>query len=36
MKVLVYYGPRDVGVSEMPDAKIEHPINEKKAIFTAV
>jgi glutathione-independent formaldehyde dehydrogenase len=25
MKALVYYGPRDVRVSEMPDAKIEHP-----------
>jgi threonine dehydrogenase-like Zn-dependent dehydrogenase len=25
MKALVYYGPRDVKVSEMPDAKIEHP-----------
>ncbi|MDQ3050282.1 MAG: glutathione-independent formaldehyde dehydrogenase [Bacteroidota bacterium] len=25
MKALVYYGPHDVRVSEMPDAKIEHP-----------
>ena len=25
MKALVYYGPRDVRIAEMPDAKIEHP-----------
>lgn len=25
MKALVYYGPHDVRVSEMPDTKIEHP-----------
>jgi len=34
MKALVYYGPRDVRVSEMPDAKIEHPADVLVKITT--
>ncbi len=35
MKALVYYGPHDVRVSEMPDAKIEHPADVLVKITSA-
>jgi glutathione-independent formaldehyde dehydrogenase len=34
MKALVYYGPRDVRISEMPDAKIEQPTDVLVKITT--
>jgi len=34
MKALVYYGPRDVRVSKMPDPKIEHPADVLVKITT--
>ncbi len=34
MKVLVYYGPFDVRISEMPDAKIEQPTDVLVKITT--
>lgn len=34
MKALVYYGPHDVRVSEVPDAKIEHPADVLVKITT--
>jgi len=35
MKALVYYGPMDVRVSEMPDPKIEHPFDALVKVTTS-